>query len=651
METQSSQPGKGSDKDDTGTRSLSTGTTSVQFDVDCLDEKVLLAGSSASFAKKFECLTYKTLSVMAEDQVVNSLHGQQEYGQTRSNELEQMTKGVVSSCGKRGSLIAQDMKTNSQKRTTDFVTQRETEVTDAPGFDEPSSKKILNYSVDAIAKSSLQRETNDVESLNPELCNFKPNFELQPENQSIKVKTFKVKHAPQSRCVNVNEIWTDMKKLRSIVSEPENINTIINREETSLDSKNSENSSCSISSVLLECDDCSDKTVVIELCASDYEGFTIKESPKFEKQEKLEHKISEREFCTEAASVYMEAKRENTIDHSLPVQSENEKVQSENEKDLNMIESTVTKKPTSKLITPETPRIEHSEASPSNGLENTLHTHIAFLTDSLVQRLSSPISATPGVMTRDLLGLDYSNSDYFSSEKVRLMMKKKSGGRVKCNECGVTTTYRAFYKHAKKHFHVKPFKCGYCSYRSIEKSKIRVHNTFCHPSRPCIILKLSPETAGVTTEGPQQTSAKMSQPSEERPPPRANKIDGATFITFPDAAGSLKDSNSTNISHRILPSNGNSSEAPVAVTKKTANKIGDRHSPPTTSSVPSSVAAGPSTFHCPICYKQLQIHTPSIRRHLYSHYGYKPYKCGYCNFTAIGQNEVSGKLFLFSFFV
>ncbi|XP_047478689.1 uncharacterized protein LOC125031789 [Penaeus chinensis] len=611
QENESCQLSKGSDKEPAEARTLSTSAMTAQAPVECSDEKVLIAGSSASFAQKFECLTFKTLSVMAEDQVVNNLHVQQDQS---------------------GPLVTQGLEPNS-KRSANLRRQMEKVVTDTLECEESSSKKDLNYEVAAITNPSLQ--PNSAESSNPELCNLRPNFELQPENQSVKVKTFKVKHTPQSKCVNVNEIWTDAKKLPSTVLESEISNTNVDRVETSLDSMKCEPSFCSISSVSLDCEDGSDKTFVIELSATDNEGFTVKEVPGFKKLEKLSHKNSE-----EPVSLYVDTKRVNKTHQSLPVQSENKAVASSLSKDFSITEPTTSKKNVNKLITAEATKSGNSEANPSNGLESTLHTHIAFLTDSLVQRLSSPISATPGVMTRDLLGLDYSNSDYFSSEKVRLMMKKKSGGRVKCNVCGVTTTYRAFYKHAKKHFHIKPFKCGYCSYRSIEKSRIRVHNTFCHPNRPCIILKLSPETAGITAGGTHQTSIKMGQPDPGRPPNRTNKVDDETFTTFPDAGGSVRDSNNTNICNKILPSNSNSCESQVAINKKVADKIVDHHSSSTTSTVVSNVSPGPSTFHCPICYKQLQIHTPSIRRHLYSHYGYKPYKCGYCNFTAIGQNEI-----------
>ncbi|XP_071531223.1 uncharacterized protein [Panulirus ornatus] len=279
-------------------------------------------------------------------------------------------------------------------------------------------------------------------------------------------------------------------------------------------------------------------------------------------------------------------------------------------------------------------KLEPLVCVPTEGLENNLHTHIAFLTDSRVQRLSNRISATPGVMTRDLLDLDYSNNDYFCSEKVRLMMKKKKGGRVKCRECGTTTTYRAFYKHAKKHFNVKPFKCGYCSYRSIEKSKIRVHNTFCHPSNPCIILKLSPETAGINTS--------ETKPSHENEFLLSGTEEDGKFETVQASSSestlSVTDRNSLNSitdtfipkRKRVYPNVNKSATQVNSLTAPSGGTLGGKVSAPHRQ----------PPFQCPICFKCLQKHTPSIRRHLYSHYGYKPYKCGYCTFTGIGQSEV-----------
>nr|XP_045604043.1 uncharacterized protein LOC123761864 [Procambarus clarkii] len=382
---------------------------------------------------------------------------------------------------------------------------------------------------------------------------------------------------------------------------------------------------------------------------------------------------------------------------------------------------------------------------PTEGLEKNLYTHIAFLTDSRVQRLNNCLSATPGVMTRDLLALDYSNSEYFSSDKVRLMMMKKKGGRIKCRECGVATTYRAFYKHAKKHFNIKPFKCGYCSYRSIEKSKIRVHSTFCHPSNPCIILKLSPETAGINVNaahlnnnnkcvvveaennskyfslptsgnnslvscisknslsstsssiiysttnslwstanlasnslGATGNSANYSLKSAENsasnligskvnsvsnsPGSTANSVSnspGSTANSVSNSPGSTANSVSnspgstansvSNLSKLTanLASNslGLTANSLVASKNNTLEQLNPTTKQPAlgTGSAPhmiGSTSQKQHPFQCPICMKFLQKHMPSIRRHLYSHFGYKPYKCGYCNFSGIGQSEV-----------
>nr|XP_053628510.1 uncharacterized protein LOC128685839 [Cherax quadricarinatus] len=274
--------------------------------------------------------------------------------------------------------------------------------------------------------------------------------------------------------------------------------------------------------------------------------------------------------------------------------------------------------------------------TPLEGLEDNLYTHIAFLTDSRIQCLSNRISATPGVMTRDLLGLDYSNSDYFSSHKVRLMMKKKKGGKVKCQECGVVTTYRAFYKHAKKHFNIKPFKCGYCSYRSIEKSKIRVHSTFCHPNSPCVILKLSPEIAGVNGSAGHVSNNKSLTKNAEDDSKQSSSLVSSSEILSNTVNNSLE----STVNFSALSSNSRAEELTSSI-KAAATSVHNVSSP--TESAPSTVISTSQrqpSFQCPICLKFLQKHTPSIRRHLYSHFGYKPYKCGYCSFTGIGQSEV-----------
>lgn len=243
---------------------------------------------------------------------------------------------------------------------------------------------------------------------------------------------------------------------------------------------------------------------------------------------------------------------------------------------------------------------------PGRGMESNLHSHINYLSDLQVQCPNNHTPATPAALKHGQLDGSYTNSDYFSTDKVRLMMQKEDG-RVKCRKCGVTTTYRAFYKHARKHFNIKPFKCGYCSYRSIEKSKVRVHNTFCHPILPPVIQKLSPESAGIDCNISNGCEVNLKKKS------RSKEISDIT-----DQVGSKKfyREDLMNISH---------SSSGISINAKPETFISTRQ----------------SLFQCPLCSKFLQKHAPSVRRHLYSHYSYKPYKCGYCSFMGIGPSEVS----------
>lgn len=256
--------------------------------------------------------------------------------------------------------------------------------------------------------------------------------------------------------------------------------------------------------------------------------------------------------------------------------------------------------------------LEHNSSKGvlSRGMESNLHNHINYLSDLQEQCHSNYNPAAAGKVKCDQVDGRYTNNDYFSTDKIRLMMQKEDG-RVRCRKCGVTTTYRAFYKHAKKHFNIKPFKCGYCSYRSIEKSKVRVHNTFCHPNHPPVILKLSPESAGTDCKTPSACEVNFKE---------KNKNSGVLDIFDQVECKKLYKEDLRNISHN-------------------SNNISSLNAKPT--AVNSSRQA---VFQCPLCSKILQKHTPSIRRHLYSHYGYKPYKCGYCSYTGIGQSEVSFSL-------
>lgn len=292
---------------------------------------------------------------------------------------------------------------------------------------------------------------------------------------------------------------------------------------------------------------------------------------------------------------------------------------------------------------------ESPAAVPSAKLEGNLSTNITFLTDcheQQQQQVSSRISAAPGVMTRDLLDLDYSNGDYFSSTKVRQMMKKGADGRVTCRQCGRTTTYRAFYKHARKHFNIKPFKCGYCPYRSIEKGKVRVHHTFCHPMSPCIIL-LSTEMAGNDKFSNLNHSSNKSQAGGSASSvcnnSRAKDVIATTVLsTSVNPATVFTGNASTTVS---LDTSTANNQKLVAKNLPTHEVNSPTKTPPPPPDSPARVVVGAvhqqPVFKCPLCQKLLRKHTPSNRRHLYRHYGYKPYKCGYCTFTGTGQGEVS----------
>ncbi|CAL4067565.1 unnamed protein product [Meganyctiphanes norvegica] len=226
--------------------------------------------------------------------------------------------------------------------------------------------------------------------------------------------------------------------------------------------------------------------------------------------------------------------------------------------------------------------------------------NIGCLTDLMPQDLSNDPVTIPSVLNQNMLGLDYQNRDYFSPDKIRNMMNNLGNGRIECTICSVTTTRRAFYKHAKKHFNIKPFQCGYCNYRSIEKSKIRVHNSFCHPGSQCIIIKLSPNTASMDVA-----------------------LSNLESTEYSDAIDFSKN----------VSSHSNDKKKKLNVRGKLSTKLRVKET--------ESLSAS-GWFRCPVCQKELRYHLPTLRRHLYTHFNYKPFKCGLCPFTASDGGEVRG---------
>lgn len=209
-------------------------------------------------------------------------------------------------------------------------------------------------------------------------------------------------------------------------------------------------------------------------------------------------------------------------------------------------------------------------------------------------------------MTQDMIGLDYQNRDYFNPDKIRNMMKIVGNGRLECSICNVTTTRRAFYKHAKKHFNIKPFQCGHCNYQSIEKSMIRVHNSRCHSGSQCVIIKLSPKTASKLSKDLELIKHKSNDFSDS-----LNLRKNMSGHNTENCVKNNPEEN-LNIEPRVLKNKSISA----------SNQVG--------------------SFKCPVCGKELRYHLPTVRRHLYTHYNYKPFKCGLCHFTASAVGEIRG---------
>ncbi|XP_046386145.1 uncharacterized protein LOC124155951 [Ischnura elegans] len=164
-----------------------------------------------------------------------------------------------------------------------------------------------------------------------------------------------------------------------------------------------------------------------------------------------------------------------------------------------------------------------------------------------------------------------------SSHKAWDFVAYRDGKYTSC-VCGTRTVNKAFYKHIKKHIDFKRFGCGCCPYRSIERAKVKVHHTFVHPGLPLNVIEFEENVEeGMDRNNLIQTLSFFSKMAEKNPE-------------------SQKDSSSSKKSTPI--------------------------------------------FQCPICKKKISYHTYTIRRHLFSHCDYRPYKCGRCDFRGFSPGEV-----------
>ncbi|GAB6030234.1 hypothetical protein CHUAL_005910 [Chamberlinius hualienensis] len=297
----------------------------------------------------------------------------------------------------------------------------------------------------------------------------------------------------------------------------------------------------------------------------------------------------------------------------------------------------------------------------------------------------------------------------WSGENISDYIESREGDKIICKVCGQKTLSKAFYKHARKHFRVKPFKCGYCNYMSVERAKIRVHNTLKHPNAPfrieeCHLASILPRefmdligdneassvpNASETFFGDQQNQqpSNSDQQSEiiqvpllETPQfncPLCQQLiyyeesalrehfyvhyDYLPFIcsccdfrattsekivehgteTHPEEevlVYAVDEAKPEGLEETIMQ---HLSEGEAVVQQRLLEIIEQT----TAANQQQQLAKDDKNeeqelFQCPICEKKMNLHVSTIRRHLYSHHKYKPFKCGYCEFQAVSKANI-----------
>ncbi|KAG8225776.1 hypothetical protein J437_LFUL005735 [Ladona fulva] len=171
-----------------------------------------------------------------------------------------------------------------------------------------------------------------------------------------------------------------------------------------------------------------------------------------------------------------------------------------------------------------------------------------------------------------------------STHKIKKFLARKEGKHSFCI-CGARTVNKAFYKHIKKHLDFKPYGCGYCYYRSIERAKVRVHHAFVHPGVPLIVKEY-----------------------------------------WDDKKEDLEERENEKLGQEL----GTTSNIDV-VSNVSSQNVLEKSSPRHRATV---------DFHCPICGKKISFHSYTIRRHIFAHYDYRPYQCGQCDFRGCSPGEV-----------
>lgn len=301
----------------------------------------------------------------------------------------------------------------------------------------------------------------------------------------------------------------------------------------------------------------------------------------------------------------------------------------------------------------------------------------------------------------------------WSGENVSDYILERDGDKIVCKMCGQKTLAKAFYKHARKHFKVKPFKCGYCNYMSIERAKIRVHNTLRHPNAPfrieeCHLASITPqdfmdligaEASGEPEDGgggggaaagevvslvqaPPHFCCPLCQSAVEYEERSLREHFFAHYDYYPfkcsecDFHATSEDKVSEHaaihpdtqvIVYQLEQDMPEGLEETIQqflkqgeelieqhrlaeiLTEQTAgggdsNAVMEDHQKEDVIVGGSSLVAPEKSvsafFQCPICDRYMNLHAVTVRRHLYSHYNYKPFKCGYCNFQGVSKANI-----------
>uniref|UniRef100_T1IXE9 C2H2-type domain-containing protein n=1 Tax=Strigamia maritima TaxID=126957 RepID=T1IXE9_STRMM len=265
------------------------------------------------------------------------------------------------------------------------------------------------------------------------------------------------------------------------------------------------------------------------------------------------------------------------------------------------------------------------------------------------------------VVKKDLSILGISDDDMDDAPEISFdkadYILERIDDDVICKVCEGRISWDDFQNHVMKH--ESSYGCVYCDYTAYDRSKVRAHVLAIHPSMPfCVVEDIKENASNFHCPICQELLMVADEIGL-----REHFYMHYDFKPYSCGLCDFRDSSKeTVVAHGemthgevmdvvmsdIVPPDGLEDTIQQFVRVINANEelVSSRVMDEVTSlkkrrgRPPKTVRTTMRRFECPICHCTTNRHAATVRRHLYSHFDYRPYVCGYCGHRTFSDNDV-----------